>query len=674
MLSLESAGASNVLIVGGWVRDAILGLNSKDVDIEVFGMELDMIQSVLENDGHKVDAVGKAFGVLKLNNEIDISVPRRDNHVGVGHKGFKVSMDPLMSVTEAASRRDFTINSMACGLDGEIIDPFRGLNDLKKGFLRAASCSFVEDPLRVMRAMQFASRFNMRLEGTTRAWCREMASLKSQLPKERMWEEWKKWALKGARPSLGLCILDKVDWLDPEIKDLINCPQDPEWHPEGWLAFVPNEQEILSINSGLASPTQSIGIEDRLCFGEFLSRAIAKFTTSPSAHGATSAQSSEVDFLINSLTTASPTRTSSLSPPTTFSKAVGTQPVSFVGHVRSVAPRADKTIRIMLEVSQSSMHCIMRSSVNDLQIVDVIVTPISIFMMNMLFGSEWATKFQFHKDAVKSNRPLFTGPANVSVSIIVANSLSLPVNGNILISFDLSFEGDIDFIHNDFLVVDKNDPSLLYTKITQGDVFEHTCHVVDEAAIIATREQLDEHDRLVLMFAALTHDLGKVTTTRMIDGRLRSRGHCQEGVEPAERFMRGIGVPNAVIAEVLPLVAEHLIHAGVGEPSPRAVRRLAKRLVPSSIHALGRLGEADHSGRPPLPKGNPLQVWVSKASEIGVSANCSKSILSGRHLIELGMNPGVKMGKVLHEAFEAQLDGKFHDLDSAMVWLSHNTA
>lgn len=432
---LRGGGARDVLIVGGFVRDSLIGLKSKDVDIEVYGLTLEQIQHLLLSARFRVDAVGKTFGVLKVDNEIDISVPRRENKIGVGHRGFNMEPDPFMGVEEAASRRDFTINSMAMTINGTVIDPFDGQADLRNRVLRATSSAFIEDPLRVMRAMQFSSRFAFRLDKKTIEMCAAMRHEFASLPKERVWEEWKKWALKSIRPSFGLELLMSVDWLMhfPEIACMNGVPQDPEWHPE-------------------------------------------------------------------------------------------------------------------------------------------------------------------------------------------------------------------------------------------GDVFMHTKHVVDAAAVIAKREQLDDHDRMVLMFAALTHDFGKVTTTKVEGGRWRSRGHCEAGVEPAERFLERIGAPLAVIAEVKPLISEHLVHSGIKDPSPKAIRRLANRIAPATIEALGRVVESDHSGRPPLPKGNPFQIWVDKAEALNVFSAKPEAILMGRHLIEMNVNPGKEMGVLLTRAFEAQLDGTFDNLDGALEW------
>ncbi len=355
------------------------------------------------------------------------------NKIGTGHKGFNVVPDPNMGVTEAASRRDFTINSMAMSASGTIYDPFNGQKDLNDCILRATSEAFGEDPLRAMRAMQFASRFSMVVEESTIETCRQMADSKYELPKERMWEEWKKWAIKGEYPSQGLWTLMSMNWLDDEIASMSHVPQDAEWHPE-------------------------------------------------------------------------------------------------------------------------------------------------------------------------------------------------------------------------------------------GDVFVHTCHVVDQAARIAKREQLDDEDRMTLLFSALCHDMGKPMTTEFIDGRYRARGHCEAGVDPARNFLDRIGCPGDISRAVLKLIKEHLVHAG-NEPTERAVRRLATRLSPTPISLLSLLVEADHSGRPPLPKGNPFKEWEAMAEELQVREEEPKPILMGRHLIDLGMTPGREMGVVLDEAFEAQLDGAFSSLDEAIEWL-----
>lgn len=430
---LLEAGANDVLVVGGFVRDHLLGIESKDVDIEVFGLSLPEVATVLSRNSFKTDLVGQSFGVVKVDNEIDVSIPREDSKSGDGHRGFDVNFRTDMTFAEAGRRRDFTINTMGMRLDGELVDPHGGEIDLAVRYLRAVDYkTFADDPLRVMRAMQFAARFEANLEPMTEVLCRSIAHRKSELPKERIWEEWKKWALKGVKPSAGLFDLTHVLWDNPEIRSLHRVPQDPEWHPE-------------------------------------------------------------------------------------------------------------------------------------------------------------------------------------------------------------------------------------------GNVFIHTCQVVDCAAHIAEREQLDDDDRLVLMFSALCHDFGKASTTKFVDGRWRATGHCAASVPLAEKFLRDIGAPKFVISQVKELVAEHLIHAGAN-PTDRAIKRLSNRLKHSSIRMLDMVVEADASGRKPLPWRRPMAHWVEAADKLGIANRQPEHILKGRHLLDLGMQPNKRMGVFLKVAFNAQLDGQFDNIDEAIKW------
>jgi tRNA nucleotidyltransferase (CCA-adding enzyme) len=430
---LLAHGARDALIVGGFVRDSLLGVPCKDIDIEVYGMPYEKIVELLAML-YPINLVGKSFGVIKVDDKIDVSVPRRDSKTGAGHRGFHAEHDPDMTIEEAAARRDFTINSMAMRIGGTIIDPFNGRLHLRTRLLVATSDAFVEDPLRALRAMQFAARFRLGMDDHTLGLCRSMLSQKSELPKERIWEEWRKWATKGTSLSLGLYLMEKMNWLDPELQALVGVPQDPEYHPE-------------------------------------------------------------------------------------------------------------------------------------------------------------------------------------------------------------------------------------------GDVWVHTGHVVDQAVKVAEREQLDDNDRLVLVFAALCHDFGKPNTTTMIDGRWRSLGHCAEGIEPTYKFLDRIGAPKFVQDMVPPLVDEHLSHISITKPTDRAVRRLARRLHPASIKLWSLLVESDSSGRPPLPVSNPTNHIVEIANRLHVDLQQPKPILMGRHLIHLGFNPGPHMGNMLEIAFEAQINGEFGDIKAGKSWI-----
>jgi tRNA nucleotidyltransferase (CCA-adding enzyme) len=234
---LEQGGATEVYFVGGAVRDCLLGEHHhdcKDIDIEVFGLNYEEIVRLL-SPSFRVNLVGKSFGTVKVDQRIDVSIPRRESKFGVGHKGFQIMSDPSMTFADAACRRDFTVNAIGMRRDGTIVDPYHGVDDLQQKILRATSDAFGEDPLRVLRAMQFVSRFGFRVDAKTIAMCRSLKSEFSALSAERILSEWEKWATKSRFPSLGLRLLESTGWLEcfPEIAALHGTKQHPLWHREG---------------------------------------------------------------------------------------------------------------------------------------------------------------------------------------------------------------------------------------------------------------------------------------------------------------------------------------------------------------------------------------------------------------------------------------------------------
>jgi tRNA nucleotidyltransferase (CCA-adding enzyme) len=238
VLSLAKAIRSEggrALLVGGCVRDALMGREPKDWDLEVYRLEPDKLRALLDRFG-SVNVVGEAFTVYKLGHDLDVSLPRRERKSGRGHRAFVIEGDPAMTIEEATRRRDFTVNAILQDpLTAEIIDPFGGQQDIQNKILRAVSLeTFPEDSLRVLRAAQFAARFEFDIEPETAALCRKIDL--SDLPSERIWGELEKLLLRPLRPSIGLKWLRElgaVDQLFPEIKALIDVPQDTEWHPEG---------------------------------------------------------------------------------------------------------------------------------------------------------------------------------------------------------------------------------------------------------------------------------------------------------------------------------------------------------------------------------------------------------------------------------------------------------
>jgi tRNA nucleotidyltransferase (CCA-adding enzyme) len=430
------------LLVGGCVRDELMGKQPKDWDVEIYGIESARLRELLDAFG-PVNVVGEAFTVYKLGADLDISLPRRERKTGRGHRAFFIEGDPEMTVAEATARRDFTINAILKDpLTGEIIDPFSGRNDLQGWIIRAVSPdTFSEDSLRVLRAAQFAARFEFRVEPETVSLCRAIDL--SDLPSERVWSEMEKLLLRAQRPSIGLGWLNAlrvIDQLFPEIKALIEVPQDPEWHPE-------------------------------------------------------------------------------------------------------------------------------------------------------------------------------------------------------------------------------------------GDVFVHTRLVVDRARELIG--DLSYARQVTVMLAALAHDFGKPATTEFVDGRLRSRGHEEAGVDPTVSFLDKLNIRTLegydVRAQVVALVRDHLKpgeyfkkRAEVGDG---AFRRLARKC---ELDLLYRVAKADSLGRNAdwVPReqwyGSEAQEWfINRARELEVESKAPSPLLLGRHLLELGLEPGPRIGEITRAVYEMQLDGRVQSLDEA---------
>jgi tRNA nucleotidyltransferase (CCA-adding enzyme) len=290
-VAVREAGG-RALIVGGWVRDqlrpstiahpsTLLGVTlslpkgqgapssvegrgtpSKDIDIEVFGIPQDRLAALLAPFG-RVEAVGQSFAVYKVArpgaHAIDVALPRRESKTGRGHKGFEVHGDPFMSIEDAARRRDFTINAISWDpLTDAYEDPFNGRADLARRLLRAVDpATFVEDSLRVLRAVQFAARFEFALHDDTAALCRQVAL--DDLPAERIWGEVEKLLIQARRPSIGCALaldLGVVDQLLPELKPLVGCEQEPDWHPEGdvWTHTLMVIDQARTLNGDLDRP------------------------------------------------------------------------------------------------------------------------------------------------------------------------------------------------------------------------------------------------------------------------------------------------------------------------------------------------------------------------------------------------------------------------------------
>lgn len=210
-----------IYFVGGYVRDKNLGLKNKDIDVEIYGLGATEVSNILREFG-KIDLVGASFGIYKIHGvDIDFCFPRKETLIGKGHKDFEVSIDPYISTEDAARRRDFTINSIMQNVNtGEFVDHFGGIGDLKRKVIKHIDDkTFIEDPLRVLRACQFAARLGFEIDEKTIQLCKNVNI--DALPVERIYEELKKGLLKSKTPSIliqKLIQLGKFETIFPNIE------------------------------------------------------------------------------------------------------------------------------------------------------------------------------------------------------------------------------------------------------------------------------------------------------------------------------------------------------------------------------------------------------------------------------------------------------------------------
>jgi tRNA nucleotidyltransferase (CCA-adding enzyme) len=429
------------LIVGGWVRDRLRGHPSKDLDLEVFGVAQDRLAALLQPFG-RVESVGQSFPVYKVaapgaaGAAIDVALPRRESKAGRGHKGFQVAGDPFMSIAEAARRRDFTVNAISWDpLTEQYEDPFDGRADLGRRLLRAVDpATFGDDSLRVLRAIQFAARFEFALDEGTASLCRRIPL--DDLPAERVWGELEKLLLAAERPSIGLALaldLGLLDALLPELRPLVGCEQEPDWHPE-------------------------------------------------------------------------------------------------------------------------------------------------------------------------------------------------------------------------------------------GDVWTHTLLVVDTARRL--NADLDRPPLIAIMLGAICHDLGKPSTTEMIDGRIRSMNHEEAGVAPTISLLDRLNIHTVdgfdVRAQVVGLVAHHLkpgMFHKAAQVGDGAFRRLAQKV---DLELLARLARADCLGRTGHFDCSAMDWFLDRARALGVEHRPPAPLLLGRHLLALGLLPGPKVGEILKQVYEKQLDGQVTSVEDGI--------
>jgi tRNA nucleotidyltransferase (CCA-adding enzyme) len=267
------------MLVGGCVRDRLLGVESKDFDIEVFGVAPEMLWRVLKRVS-RVNTVGEQFAVYKLilmdenlenRVEIDVSLPRRESKSGRGHRGFVIEGDPSMTFEDAARRRDFTINAILLDpLTDEIVDPFHGARDLQNRVLRVVSAdTFTDDSLRVLRAVQLAARFDLQIEEQTANLCRTIDL--SDLPRERVWGEFEKLLTMATKPSIGIDAAYRLGVFEKLVPEL----QSMALHNDAFESTKSAMDRAAELSNGMGKPQRiavmlatllfQVSPPDRLC-------------------------------------------------------------------------------------------------------------------------------------------------------------------------------------------------------------------------------------------------------------------------------------------------------------------------------------------------------------------------------------------------------------------------
>lgn len=257
--TLVSEAGGRTFYVGGYVRDKILGKENKDIDIEIHGITPKTLEEILDRVGERLE-MGASFGVFGLRGyDLDIAMPRKEEATGRGHKDFSVFVDPFLGTKKAAMRRDFTMNAMMEDvLTGELVDHFGGVEDIKKGVIRHVNTkTFVEDPLRVLRAAQFAARFQFVVAEETVELSKTMDL--NYLACERIYAELEKALLKAKKPSIFFEEMRKMKQLTvwfKEVGQLIGVRQSPEHHPEGdvWNHTMMVIDEAAKLKDGASNP------------------------------------------------------------------------------------------------------------------------------------------------------------------------------------------------------------------------------------------------------------------------------------------------------------------------------------------------------------------------------------------------------------------------------------
>lgn len=597
------------LVVGGAVRDAVMGVVPKDIDVEVYGADYDALNATLAKYG-RADIVGKSFGVVKLRTpdgqDYDFSVPRRDSKTGDGHTGFEITVDHTMTPKEAAARRDFSMNALAYDpLTNEIHDYYHGIEDLQNGVLRATTDAFKEDPLRTLRGMQFAARYGLRLDPETAKMCREIVDSHDELATERIAEEWMKLAIKGKQPGTALEYLADTGWLKhyPELEAMFDTPQDPEWHPEGWDNFDAPEHK------------RNIYTKDDQNVSHW--QDVAGFT------GGAPSGSRYVE-------------------PPYKSKSPDRQHENY--------PEPHVYVTIDVPVSNYGRYVFEQNRIE--------ATPIANLAVRHLVMQYGGAELNDKKHRRGDNPP--QSPVVYTHAEKQGNYVELTVGLHSELSQELVKRGCPAHVY-----VKMGDVATHTAHVMNeaASIAERDGLQGDDRATLVLAAMV--HDVAKPKTTEIQHRNGRGLS-------ITSVGHEKAGEPMAVELLERMGIKKSIRDKVGPLVAKHLAHIYT-TPNKSSVRKLAHSIAPATLEEWSRLIESDHSGRPPLPKELPHQAarLLDIARADGVSKGKPTPLIQGKHVLPYyGGAAGQHIGEAIKDAYNAYLNGTYDNLEAGQQWLS----
>jgi tRNA nucleotidyltransferase/poly(A) polymerase len=651
----DKGGTAN--IVGGANRNAILGLDAHDIDIEVFNVMPSVTWAILESLGATVKWQGKEFGVIVATLQDGVSyefaAPRRERLKpgGTKHQDFDIEADPFMSIEEAANRRDFTINAMSFDpITDRFYDPSGGLKDLEEMRLRHVSERFSEDPVRVLKGARHAAEIGVAFCAETCELAKSIVWRYPHITKERIYKEWRK-ILLAKEPGNALIALRQTGWISvyPELEAMIGCPQNPKYHPEGW-SFLPFS--ALPPHSTGTALTKSIHTTIRECVDASTTNKAAYETRS----GAFRTEIGHPRFPNLEATSTAPVDRPPLQlSVTTLTKALGLMwPVTTTSTAESV--------RIVLEVSLPSVRTVMGGGGNDLEIIERIIGFVAVPVMNMFFAGQHPTDRGFDNQTVNANGPTTNGAIDVKVSRWIAvDSIALSVNNRVWIIAELDRCQFAKMFHG---------AGYTETYFREGDAWDHT---VLSANMAAHHSYEQEEDRFIMVAAALVHDFGKPTTTVWEDEAWKSPGHAEAGVAPAKSFLESLMVHESAVDRILPLVRFHMHHLNWrGKAAPeKAILRLAYELRPANLEMLYEICKIDHEARG-AASGSEASVeqLILQGSRLSVMKRAQPPLLTGDDVLPYYGGKGCKeLGEWVKASYERQLDYKVRERGDALAWL-----